>query len=219
MFRVGVTKVRFKNHWDYYKWRYVGALLVACLAWGILYGLTVPGIPANQKIDIFMVGSQFDINLAEDWETEILAALPADQKQVSIVTNQASVNGDPITEQLIMAMAIQKEGNIFILPKAYYESFMDQGLFMPMDVPQDGGKAILETIGIPKEDIGDEGFGVAAEGPYKGEDHVYAIPAKLAPGIGQLVGDEDMYISIVTYSRNLDNALRAIQWILQQPAP
>lgn len=210
MISLKMNKDRLSNHLHYGKWYYIVAVLGALVVFSMIHTVTEPKTPDYLKVDITVYGSYMDEIVKKDWQQDLLALLPEDQKEVNIYSMSMGEEDYNMMEIVVARMTAQ-EDDIIIMNTERALAFATQGVFKPLEeyiAPDD-------IRNLP-EDFDWDAMYVAEEGSDDGK-MLFILPLDGAYGLTELgVYPGDMSIAIMTYSENFDNALRCVQYILDQ---
>lgn len=215
-----VTKRRLLNHLHYSKWYYLLALAGSLLVFALLYDITEPKVPGNQKVQILVL----DYYLTGDtgaWQEEILAHLPEDQREVRFVTLAAGITNTSENLELIQARIVTRLDDIFLMDVETYKLLASTGAFLPLDRPsQPDGVPFLERITLPEgvdpaaltvqyETLDDAGNLIKEEG-------ICGVSMIGVRGMLYLgVVPDNMVAAVASYSENQENALETLAWIFE----
>jgi len=209
-----VTKEKFQNHIHYSLWKYALLALVAIFGWNLVYSVTEPQIPEEKKViaGIFAYGE--DERISAYTEKVRLEYMP-DMEDISA---QYIMPDEMYGDMILSTRVAARECDIYILPRAQFQSYAAQGAFMPLEEVLPELVTELEAQGISLS----RGFRTNDE---LGEKHQYGIPmADLPSALPTLMCDtSDMYASIFFYTENDENVIkffdRFIRDMLLEPAP
>lgn len=217
MIDLRVTGDRLKNHLHYGKWTYIMAVALAMAVWSFTFSATAPKTPGEYKLDIYIIAYASDY---ETWEDEILAQLPADQREVNFYMFSMSDAGTSAYD-VIAAWMSAHQGDIYIMSREVYLNLASQGAFIPLDAPlAEGQAAPLDSVPLP------EGYDLEAlrvefetydsdTGESSPVSAVCGVPLDDVRGLIDLfVSPEDMVASVTAYSVNQSNAVEALSWII-----
>ena len=216
MIDVRFTKERFKNHFYYAKWMYVVFVALGAVIFSMVFTFTRPVVPKEFRIDISIMGFTLQDAEKEIWEQEILAGLSEDQQEVNIYalsfggSEGDSIGGYSVYEILAARMAA-KEDDIYIMSKEIYMGLASQGAFTVMD-------DIITDYEYPEElDLEEYKVELQDSEGTDGQPHFYGLPLDNVMGLVDLgVDPRQSVIGILVYSENYDNALKAVDYIMNR---
>jgi len=174
--------------------------------------ITRPQTPPEKKIDIFLAGGfAFD---------EALSALSARMLEdfpelLEINFTNIVLEGDPQLEfagrQKLMVMLGSQSGDIFVFSRDEFEMLARQGAFLPLDGLIDDK---IEEL-IPHEEMEAQKIAVEDEDGQPGDPRIYGLPLKDTAIFDDAFLDvENKVIAVMAYSRNIDNAIEVVRWMV-----
>ena len=199
MMKTPITKEKIQNHLTYSSWKYILLAVVAIFGWNLIYTTTKPQIPEEKKVitGIFAYGESDAINA---YMEQVRLDLLPDMEDVSLeyITPDATYGA-----MILSTRFAAQECDIYILPRAEFQTYAAQAAFMPLEEVLPDLLADLEAAGISLS----RGNRTADD---TGEKHQYGIPcANMTKLQSMLMCDmSDMYISILFETQNNENVLK-----------
>lgn len=211
MIDIKLNKKRLGMHWHYYWSRYIIFLAVSLLLANLLFSVTKPQVPANQKVEIMIVSNVVNSDLTDAWQQDLLAILPPDQLEVDIVATPIVQGEESTVQQAVAARMAANEGTIWIMTSDYYAGFAAGGAFMPLedkissfDVPQG------TNLDAAKVDVQPD-----QSQPAKKE--LCGIPLDKAAGLSDLLAPVGMVMAIPVFANeNYENAVTVANALLSR---
>lgn len=206
---------------EYGRWMYIAALIVAVIGVNLCYSMFAYRSPPERRVDVYFVGTaMFEENLA-DMSQKALAYFDGDPNVEEVnVYNIPVIGTDEAAsyEQKLMVMLGAQEGDIYVFPHERFYAYGVQELFIPLD--EYIAEGILDVEGL---DLSYATF--AAGGEYDengneitapGEVYTYGVPINDLIALRYMgLQTDNMTMGIVGYSRNQDNAVKMMNWIME----
>lgn len=194
-----VTKEKLQHHFSYSLWKYALLIVIAIFGWNLVFSATEYRAPEEKKIvlGVYAYGDEHFINAyMEQVRTEHMPDME-EMNAMYIMPDEAY--GDMILTTRVAA----RDCDIYVLPRAQFQSYAAQGAFMPLDVVLPDLLAELDTAGVSLS----RGSRALEE---TGEKHQYAIPCEDLPGISTMLqcDTSDMYIGVFYVTDNDENVLK-----------
>lgn len=194
-----ITKEKLQNHFSYSLWKYALLAVVAIFGWNILYSVTAYRAPEEKKVilGIYSYGMEEKINAyMEEMRLELM---PDMEEMNAMYIMPDETYGDMVLSTRIAA----RECDIYVLPRAQFQSYAAQGAYMALDEVLPDLIADLEAAGVSLS----RGNRSNDE---LGEKHQYAIPCAGLPGIRSMLqcDTSDMYIGVFFATGNDENVLK-----------
>jgi len=217
-------KKKLKDHLRYEGFLYVAVIFLLCTAFSMLFSMTKPEADADKRVHI-LVASSLDSRKAESWSREILALLPEEQEEVEFLV--FSINeGDYDDSEVLSAFyarLLTHEGDLMVLPYWLYEICAQRQFFVPLSDAGEDGVVWLDKLTLP-EGVDPERDRVDIALSYDENDvplethsAVCGIPLDKMMGLWDAnVNPSDMVACVPYYSENKDNAIIALQWLLDE---
>lgn len=195
-----VTKEKIQNHFSYSLWKYALLAVLAILGWNIIYSVTQPQVPDEKKIIVGVYAPYAEDTSLNVYMENVRTELMPDMEEMLVNIIMADeMYGDMILSTRIAA----RDCDIYILPRAQFQSYAAQGAFMPLEEVLPDLVADLETAGVSLS------RGNRANDEL-GEKHQYAIPCADLPGISPMLqwDTSDMYLCIFFETGNNENVVK-----------
>lgn len=196
-----ITKETIQNHMTYSLWKYALLAVVAIFGWNIIYSATRYQPPEEKKVIVGIYSAYANIDGMTAYMENIRTEQMPDMEDMSASLIMADdMYGDMVLSTRIAA----RECDIYILPKAQFQSYAAQGAFMPLEevLPD-----LLETL---KEAGISLSRGNRANDTLNGEKHQYGIPCADLPNFMPMMHCDanDMYLTVFFETDNNDNVLK-----------
>lgn len=193
-----------RQHFTYAWWKYALLAFLAIFGWNLIYTVTEYQPPADKRVDLFIFGVG-DEELTDAYMESIRTTEMTDMEAMD---SALLLVDDTYTPVQLTTYIAAGEGDLYMLPKDYFQNYASQAAFLPLeDVP--GLVESLEAAGI---DL-DRGWRTAAE---SGEKHLYGIPMEQFPGLGAYVYSyQDCYLSVSVTNGNDANSFKFLLLFLE----
>ncbi len=206
-----ITRARMRHHFTYNAWKYALLVALAVFGWDLIYNMTAYRPPANKKLDIYILAPSADVErMSADLNAELRAAFP-DQEAFNFlaIALGSGDQEDPYAQMQFSTYVSAHEGDVFLMPWSRFRQYggAEGGLFLPLDEFVASGT--LELAGIDTS---------AGRLPSPdGGSALYGVPAATQKGLEQYrVDSSDMLWSVAAYSRNQENAVRLVSWLMKR---
>jgi len=214
LYKVQVNKAALQNHLHYDWWKYLIGILATVFLWSMVTAMTRPQTPPEKKVDIFLVGG---FALQESLDALSLRMLEDFPQLLEINFTNIVLEGDTQLEfagrQKLMVMLGSQTGDIFVFNRDEFELLARQGAFLPLDGLMDQKIAEL----IPSEELDEQKIAIEGEDGLPGEPRIYGLPLKDTDVFDDAFFDvENKLIAVMAYSKNMDNAIEVVRWILDR---
>jgi hypothetical protein len=206
-----LNKKRFGSHWHYYWSRYIIFVGVALLVANLLFSVTKPQVPYNNRVDIIIVSNAFNSDLIDAWQQDILSMLPPDQVEVSIQATPIMQGQEATVQQAVTARMAANEGTIWILTADYFASFAAGGVFKPLDKD-------ISLFRVPQGTNLDAGrANVQPDQNMPATKQLCGIPLDKATGLSDLFLPIGMVMAIPVFANvNYANAVTVANYLLSK---
>lgn len=197
---------RLKLHWFYAKWWYLTLIIGCVLGWSLVFSLTAPQLPPEQKLDVHLTGNTINLDSMIVLESEILNEFRDSHglKQVNVMRYPYLENSQYF-EALTNALAGQM-GDIWLFPFDLYWTLADMGGFIPLDAYVDDGTLLCSDELREKYTFTTE---FDRENPA-----LYGVPADSMRYLKRHYYDTTgLVAAIPIYSKNSDTAIAALAWM------
>lgn len=219
-----VTKQKISTHLHYGKWLYILSAVIAFFVVDMAYTMTEYRPPAERKVDIELVGGYPDTDSYLNTEVSskmMEAGLAADETLEEVYFYTISYSGDAEQDiygaQKYMVMIAAQEGDIYVVNRTLMEQLVMQGAATPLDGYIESGA--LNVEGMDLESVTFDEPAEDEETPPSGNRYVYALPAS---GLNRMLESDinydnrDKYIVLMSYSKNPDTSIVALQSMIDQ---
>lgn len=194
-----VTRKTIKDHLTYSWWKYVILVVVAFMAWSIIYTVTAYKPPEEKKIVLGAMCSGTEQYLTAYMEDVRQEKMPDMELIDALCFTPDGANDEVILTTHIVA----KDCDIYILPETQFKNWAAKGAFMKLDVKLPELVAYLEAEGINLNS------GMCAS---EGDDtlSLYGIPCRSIPGMEQILYTDatDLYLCVFHDTGNDANVLK-----------
>lgn len=199
-----VTSRTIREHIAYSWWKYALLVILAVVGWNLIYTMTAYRPPAEKKVNLFICAYGEQDALDEYMEQVRVNEMP-DMEDMSTVFLTVD---ETYTPMQLMTYFAAGEGDLYILPKDYFQAYAAQGAFLALeDIP--GLVETLEEAGVAL----DKGWRTNTE---TGEKHLYGIPADALPGLNAYIyGTTDTYLSILANNGNDENCFKFLNILVR----
>ena len=201
-----ITREKIQNHITYSSWKYILLVVIAVFGWNLIYTATTPETPEDKKVimGIYAYGEQEEIDAY--MEQTRLSLLPDMLELTAEYIAPDEMYGDMILSTRFAA----HECDIYILPRAQFQSYAAQGAFMPLEEVLPDLVADLEAAGVSLS----RGYRSVEE---TGEKHQYGIPcAEMTALQSMLLCDmSDMYLGVLFETENNENVLNFTEYFIR----
>jgi len=199
-----VTMQRVRQHFNYSWWKY--ALLVACavLGWNLIYSVTAYRPPQDKVVDLYIYGYSASDELQAYLDNVRANELP-DMEQVDAVTVAPDETYGAMILSTRMAAA---EGDLYILPKEFFQSYAGQGWFRPLEDIE----GLVE--GLEARDVNlERSWRMETETK---ERHLYGIPLSALPGFQQyIVTEDESWLCVFVNNQNDENTIKLLNILIR----
>lgn len=200
-----ITKTSLREHWRYSWWKYVLLVVLTLMGWNILYSVTAYRPPQDKVVDLYIYGYTLDDSSLQAWLDEVRANEMDDMEQMDVVV----VTPDETYGAMILSTRFAaNEGEIYILPKTYFQNYASQGWFVALEDME----GLIDTL---------TGADVDLERSWRmntdiNERHLYGIPLSALPGLSaQMVCDEEAWVCLSVNGGNEENARKLLELLVR----
>ena len=192
-----INRQTIRRHMVYNSWKYILSIVLICIVWNLAFTMTAYRSPANLVVDTYVYGLS-DVEKLQSYVDTIHENEMSDMEQMQVQTVLAD---ETYGSMILMTRMAAGEGNLYLLPKAEFQSYASDDAFVRLD-ELEGLQEMFEERGINLE-----------RGTYRdetsGERHLYAIPSSCLPGLQDLLGvTTEYYLSIKVNNGNEENTLK-----------
>lgn len=218
-----LTKKKIQHHLSYSLWKYVLLAVIAAFGWNIVFSVTRYHPPEEKKVVLGVYAFGSDININTYMEQVRVDLMPDMEEMNAMFIMPDEAQGAMILTTRIAA----RDCDIYILPRAQFQSYASTGAFMPLDIVLPDLLTALEAEGVSLSrgyrTLEDKAPAPWNESTASGEKHQYAIPCADLPGMSAMLQCDasDMYIGIFFETGNDDNVCKFfsqfVRDMLQEP--
>lgn len=194
-----ITRARLQNHFSYSWWKYVLLATLAIFGWNILFTTTAYHAPEEKKIILGVYANGVEDNMIAYMDQVQKEHFPDMEEVNPMYILPDTQYGDMILTTRIVA----RECDVYVLPKAQFQSYAEQAAFMPLDIVMPELVADLEEAGVSLS----RGWRTVTDTK---EKHLYGIPLSELPGAMQMfyIDPTDMYLTVFFETGNDENVIR-----------
>lgn len=195
-----LNKEKLQNHLTYSLWKYALLVVVAVFGWNIIYSVTEYQAPEEKKIILGVYGYANEASMNTYMENVRQELMPDMEEMLVNSLIPDEMYGDMILATRIAA----RDCDIYLLPRAQFQSYAAQGAFMPLEQVLPNLVADLEAADVTLS------RGHRANDELGGEKHQYGIPCTDLPGVAPMfqIDASDMYLCIFMETGNNDNVVK-----------
>lgn len=189
-----ITLARLKTHLTYSWWKYLLAVVLCALGMNLFFTVTRARAREDQKIEWIIYGDMYNSAIFSGWMEKQRAENYPDQAE--FVCENITLATDAAGAQAFMVrVGVSGDGDLLIVPRASFENYAENGLFMDLNT--------LE--GVP-EALAEQKIN-AESGRWKGPDgaqHAYGIPVSRMPVLNSWFVDpsQDYLLCVRTSNGN-----------------
>lgn len=199
-----INKQSIRQHITYSWWKYALLAALAIFGWNLVYTVTEYQPPNEKCVDMYIFGVGEE-ELLDAYMENIRVTEMSDMEQMD---SAFLIVDDTYTPVQLTTYIAAGEGQLYMLPKDYFQSYSTQDVFLPLeDIP--GLTDSLTAAGISF----DRGWRISAE---TGEKHLYGIPMASFPGLAAYAyGYEDSFLCISVTNGNEANTIKFLHLFLE----
>lgn len=201
-----LTKEKIQNHFHYSLWKYALLAVIAVFGWNLIYASTAPQTPEDKKVvlGIYAYGENQGIDA---YMEQVRVDYMPDMLEL---TAQFIMPDQTYGDMILSTRIAARECDIYILPKAQFQSYAAQGAFMPLEDALPDLVADLEAAGVSLS----RGMRTVEE---TGEKHQFGIPcASMTALQSTLLCDmSDMYLCVFFTTENDENVLKFTDYFVR----
>ena len=198
-----LSKKRLQQHFQYSWWMYALSLILCIFLWDIVYTVTEPRTPENEKLEVYLY-AYGDSERAQQYLDVLREEQLEDVKEMTAVYVMPDDSSGPM---VLSTRIMAGEGDLFLLPRDTFQSYASQGLFVALDEIE-GIEETVESLGINAE----RGW---RKNQDSGERHLYGIPVASIPELAAWSYASDMYLSVRVYNGNDENAIKLFRLLIE----
>lgn len=209
MYKVSINKDSLKNHFQYDWWKYIVAVLVTIFLWSFITTVTEPRTPADQMIEMFLVGGYaLDESLMEIEEAMLEDFPNLLEVNIDNIAIGEDEEMDFYGRQKLMVMLGSQTGDLYVFEKEEFKSVAEQGAFFSLELYIDEYEDLIDLDEL--EEFKSYNFDDEIE--YA----IFGLPLKGLTLFERTGFDvEDKYIGVMVFSDNIEGAFDALTWILK----
>ena len=231
-----ITKAKWKNHMQYGKVIYIALIIVGLMGGSMLFDMTSPKTPDENKVDIYVVPSA-EVSHLDELRAQLLAdgqeferaedrerGIDVDAADYAPALREVNVytigynedNDDGYGVQAFMVRTMAAEGDVYIVTRKQLESLLDMAGLEPLD----------DFIADGVIDPGDRDLTKVTYAEWTqegqaptGREYVYALQCEpMREKLYQLTGldGQDMFVVIMSYSKNKATAAAVVNSLIHQ---
>lgn len=179
-------------------------IVLAIFGWSLIFTTTAYRAPRDKRLDVYFVTDLVPEETLNWFEEQIMARYDEveDTNCLSIVYSETDYYG---SMQMSTYMAAQ-EGDIYIMDRERFDTLKDQEGFTVLNAAIEEGTLNLRGIDTTLSTVKDA----------QGAPCVVAVPAAELYGLQDLqIDNRDLYICIMAYSPNQDEAIDFANWMIE----
>ncbi len=213
-----ITREKIIEHFRHDWYQYI-IVAVAALAITSLVALVLADkVPDEKRIDIMMISSPCP-SYAFGYISDLMLADEELEQYDEIQFYHMDKDNADRTMQLPQWL-IAGEGDVFIMNEENFRYLVENGAIIPVDEYISNGSLVLPD-GMQEECYSVDGKSYGLPISYlKGFENFYPIDMNQEPdAVAEDIKARDeelgsIYIGIASYSKNIDGAVRAVQWMM-----
>lgn len=209
-----VTRQRLRHHFTYCSWMYVLLIIAASFGWGLVYQMTEPRIPPEKQVTFYVTApGNSDRALAAFMEKAHQQVLP-EMEQVNHVTILGSSQTDYTGVMQLSTYIAVGQGDVYMLRLDDFRQNAAMGAMLPLEeLVESGALKVPETVALNKGYVT-----MTDEEGVPTQRHLFGIPCTDLPGFREKLGFDptDMFLSVMSYSGNQENALKFVQYLVDE---
>lgn len=220
-----VTRKKIQHHFTYSLWKYALLVIVAIFGWSLIFSVTEYQAPDEKKV-VMGVYAYGDETMINDYMEVVRTSSMPDMEEM----NAQYVTPDDAYGAMILSTRVAaRDYDIYILPRAEFQSYAAQGAFMPLEIALPGLMADLEVQGVG---LSRGCRTLEAKVPTGWEEHMqtggkyqFGIPCAELPSMSYTlqIDASDMYICVFYQTGNDENVLKFLDLfvrdMLLEPVP
>jgi len=209
-FKIKFTKKSLADHFKYYAWIYVAAIVISTSFFNISTTMIRNQAPPDQKLYSFVCGDAIALDYFITFHAEMTQAFPH-LKVVAcdnLAYNSMSTMAKEQKEKFLSLIS-NKYGDVLVIPYNEFADLAKEGAFEPLedDFQQyldDVDPISLKTVTMKLQ----------LDETKEPETHVYGIPLSHLEFFPYYYDTNDKVIVLTSFSQNKDNARSLIKWYL-----
>ncbi len=197
-----INATTLRQHWHYSWWKYVLIIAVSLLMWNLIYSMTAPRTPDDEKLDIYIYGFGNEETL-QAYMRRIHEEHFPDLKEI----NAMFITEDEYGPMVLSTRIAAGEGNLYIFPRDTFQSYANQGVFIPLE-DMEGVVEMCESAGLKLE----RGWRKNQE---TGERHLYGVPVSSFKSLRSIYASGEMYMCLRIMNPNEEDAEKMFRILLE----
>ena len=197
---------KLRDYLTYSWWKFALLIVAAWFGWSLYFQMSTPPIPEEQKV-ILGVYAYGNSEKANEYLEGVRQEHMPDMLQISTIY----IMPDPTEAGMVLtAHTAAQDCDLYLLPKAQFETLASQNGFKALDETAGGLIATLEEDGY---DLG-SGWRMVSG---KITKHLYGIPCAGLPGLSQIMyGDlSEYYLCVFHTTGNDENVFKFLDLFVQ----
>lgn len=197
----------WRNHLRYDWWKYIMFMAGAALLWSMV-SASLTKVPADKRVDIYLISDYADIMGLEHLENEILKDFP-DLQEINFINIPTANQEDYASQERLVVYITAKQGNLFIGSEEEMAALAQQGLFDPLET--DWADNILSAY-VPEADLGLYLESTESESA----PHYYGAPVDKMQILQEYYySPEHKVMGVPFYSLNKEKTLQVVAWLYE----
>ena len=191
-----LTKKTIRDHFAYHWWMYLLAAVLSFVLVDITLSVTVPRVPEDKKVDLYICGVIDTDGLSARLE-EIRASDLPEQEEINAYTILMDDNYGAMQLTTYLAAG---EGDIYLLPREEFLNISASGALVALETQEDLMNLFTEK-GLDLR----RGWRTLRDSD---ETHLYGIPASFLTGLTEYAYySEDSLLCVVSNNKNEENVM------------
>lgn len=212
-FKTKITKKSLTNHFKYYVWVYVVAMVLCTTFFGMSVTVINNQAPPESKLFTYICGEAISIDYLTAFYEELDGAMREKFPEMKVIScenlayNSQSTLASTYKEKFL-SLVSGKYGDVMLLPYNEFADLAQNGLFEPLeddfaDYLADVDEISLKTVTMTLNN-------------YESlpETHVYGIPLSHLKFFPYFYDTTDKVLVITSYSQNKEKAKVLAEWYL-----
>ena len=192
---------KLKNHFTYSWWKYLIVLVVGLFGMDLLYTVTEPRVPDDQRIEVIVCGT----SLEQDFNVYLKSVCA--EKMTDILETEVTVTPDDTDALQYLTVRIATQGgDLYLLPKDKFVNMTENGALLPLETDQE----LMSIL----SDFNPDDF-VWGNEPNSRDMHIYGISVRYLSGLDPYFLMNDGYLCVLRYGKNVENAQKFLHIIAE----
>ena len=211
----------WKNHFAYHYIHYIVLIVVLCLGWSMLFDASEPETPMDQRMELLFVALH-DHEEVKTWVTGIQGVLQGEGQEASYLTvpSPNAMHEEASSSVILFTYMESRSGDLLFLPHEWFSYLAGEGALIPLTREGSEGVPLTDHLTLPEGFDADYGYAYYQD-PETNEitTELCGIPMETFGGFRDLGIDPSGYVACIPfYCENQDNAMRALNWIMEHKA-